>query len=206
MKTKPRSVTTAIVLGIVAMFVIGGVYIAGHPRNLAAVQEQKLRAEASPATIADLVGQPLPSFSLRDKNGAEYSSENLRGKNFILFFNEGLMCYPSCWNQIVALAQDKRLQGSDIVALSVVTDDPGGWQRAIQKMPELGYAKTLFDTDKTVSRRLSMLTTNSSMHYGSYPGHSYLVVDRGGIVRYAYDDPRMAINNDLIANELAKLQ
>ena len=50
-----------------------------------------------------------------------------------------------------------------------------------------------------------MLTLDSSMHYGSLPGHTYVIIDKEGIVRYVYDDPRMAINNDLLVAELGKL-
>ena len=160
---------------------------------------------ALPATLESLVGKPAPQFSLRDRDGIEYSSENLKGKNVVLFFNEGLMCYPACWSEVVALSKDSRLQNDNTVTLSIEPDSASSWQQAIKKMPELGGAKTVFDTDKKVSRSFGALTTNSSMHYGSLPGHSYVVIDKKGIVQYVYDDPSMAANASLIAAELEKL-
>ena len=160
---------------------------------------------ASSATdLNKLVGKPSPQFSFADLQGNEYSNEKLKGKNVVLFFNEGTMCYPACWNQIVALAKDDRLKENGTVVLSVVADPPKAWQKAIQQMPELGIATVVFDKNAAVSKSFGMLTVPSSMHYGSLPGHSYVVIDKEGIVKHVYDDPSMAIHNDALANELAR--
>jgi peroxiredoxin Q/BCP len=153
-----------------------------------------------------IVGKSITEFSLKDRNGIPYTAENFKGKTTVLFFNEGLMCYPSCWNQMVSLANDSRFQGPDIQVFAIVVDDPNEWDQAIKKMPELGKATVLFDTDRKVSKSLDMLTAGSSMHSGSYPGHSYVIVDALGTVRFAFDDPRMAINNDLLASKLSELK
>ncbi len=164
------------------------------------------RSRASTATIDALVGKPVPDFALMDKDGRAYSKDNLKGKNVILFFNEGLMCYPACWNQIVELAKDSRLNGEDVVVLSVVTDPAKDWQRAISKMPELAEATVVFDTGGTVSNKFGALTAASSMHFGQLPGHTYVLIDKEGIVKHVYDDPGMAIHNNQLAEELAKLK
>ncbi len=167
-----------------------------------------MHAQPSPAALGplnDLVGKPAPDFSLADGAGRKYDKENLKGKNVVLFFNEGLMCYPACWNQIVELSKDQRLNTTDTVALSVVVDSPDDWQRAVGKMPALAQATVLFDTGKEASRKMNMLTTPSSMHYGSLPGHSYLIFDKAGIVRFVLDDPTMSIQNDRLLGELQKL-
>ena len=72
-------------------------------------------------------------------------------------------------------------------------------------MPGLAKTVTLFDTDATVSRQLGMLTTTSSMHRGSLPGHTYVVLDKDGIVRYVFDDPNMAPGNDMLFNKIQEL-
>lgn len=161
--------------------------------------------KGSYSDLQALVGKPAPDFSLADKAGARYSLAELKGKNIILFFNEGLMCYPSCWNQIVSLSQDKRFSREDTVVLSVVVDQPDQWQRAINKMPALGQATVLFDTGGAVSSAYGMMKTESSMHYGQYPGHSYLIIDKEGVVRHALDDPRMGIHNEEIVAQLNQL-
>ena len=155
--------------------------------------------------INTLVGQPAPDFQLTDHSGKTYALSQLKGKKIVLFFNEGLMCYPACWNQIASLGADARFKGEDIVALSVVVDPTKDWNDAIEKMPELAVATVVHDTGGAVSSMYGMLKTASSMHYGQLPGHSYVVIDKEGIVRHVYDDPNMAIHNDALAAEVAKI-
>ncbi len=207
MKTYPKKKnTTAIIVTIaIVAFVIGGIYMLGRGSGDPQAGGDPMHpgsATASSGSPNDLVGKPAPQFSLQDRHGTTYTNDSLKGKNVVLFFNEGIMCYPACWNQMVALPQ---LNDSNTIALSVVIDQPSDWQSAIQKMPELGNATVLFDTQKAVSNEFGMLTVNSSMHYGSYPGHTFVVIDKQGIVRYVFDDPNMGIDNDKITSELATL-
>lgn len=205
---KKKNTSTIIATIAIIAFVLGGFYLMsrGNGGSQASADPMHGGGSSAPAgSFNDLVGKPIPQFSLRDRNGTEYSSENLKGKNVVLFFNEGIMCYPACWNQMVSLATDPRFNSADIAAFSVVIDNPGDWQSAIRKMPDLGKATVLFDSDKSVSRSMGMLTVPSSMHYGSYPGHSFVLVDKQGIVRSVFDDPNMGIDNDRVATDLQKL-
>ena len=189
-----KSVPGAVWFALIAVAILGGIYA------LATVS----RSSAGPASdIQALVGKHAPQFSLQDVHGTPYTNDSLKGKNVVLFFNEGIMCYPACWNQMAALPE---LDSSDTVALSVVIDQPSEWASAIRQMPQLASATVLFDTDKAVSNEYGMLTVNSSMHYGSYPGHTFVVIDKQGIVRWVYDDPAMGIDNEKIASELATLR
>lgn len=196
-----KNTSTILATGAIIAFVAGGLYFMGRGSG----NPQANGGAASSGSYNDLIGKSLPSFSLRDRNGTEYSAENLKGKNIVLFFNEGIMCYPACWNQMVALATDARFNNTDTKAFSVVIDSRGDWQSAIQKMPDLGKAAVLFDTDKYVSQEFGMLTVPSSMHYGSYPGHTFIIVDKQGVIRSVFDDPNMGIDNDRVATELQKL-
>ena len=73
-------------------------------------------------------------------------------------------------------------------------------------MPKLSKAKILFDSTRAVSSAYDVLSLKSSMHPGNYPGHTYFVIDRKGVVRYTLDDPVMAIRNDKLAAEIEKLR
>ncbi|MBI4992677.1 MAG: redoxin domain-containing protein [Candidatus Magasanikbacteria bacterium] len=157
------------------------------------------------SALGDLMGKPMPDFSLTDINGKEYTMKDLSGKKVVMFFNEGLMCYPACWNQIAALAKDERLKNDDTVVLSVVVDPAKDWQRAIDKMPELGLALVGFDKNAALAGKLGLLTMPSSMHYGSLPGHTYLIIDKQGIIKHVFDDPNMALHNEQLVAELVKL-
>ena len=152
-----------------------------------------------------LVGKPMPDIELKDKDGKTYTAADFKGKNTVLFFNEGLMCYPACWNQIAAFGSDERFNSDQIQAISVVVDSANDWQRAIAKMPQLAKANTMFDAGASASGRLGMLTTASSMHRGSLPGHTYVVIDKEGIVRYVFDDPNMAMANDMLFGKIGEL-
>ena len=115
------------------------------------------------------------------------------------------MCYPSCLNQIAALSKDERLNSDGTVALSIVVDSPAQWQKIMQRAPQMAESNILFDTAKKASSDYDVIFLASSMHKGSYPGHTYFIIDGEGIIRYTKDDPSMAIRNDELAAELAKL-
>lgn len=155
--------------------------------------------------FATLVGQPAPDFSLPSYDGRTVSLSSLRGKTVVLFFSEGLMCYPACWNQIAALGSDQALNTDKIVTASVVTDQKDEWAAAIKKMPAMGQETLLFDTDEAVSNSYGMLNLPSSMHKGVKPGHTYVVIGPDGVVRYTYDDQNMGIQNDKLMAEINKL-
>ncbi len=157
------------------------------------------------AQLNALVDKALPDIQLTDKDGKTFTNADLKGKYTVLFFNEGLMCYPACWNQMASFGSDQRFNSDQIQAISVVTDSARDWQMAIAKMPELAKATTMFDSGANASRQLGMLTTNSSMHRGSLPGHTYVVVDKDGVVKYVFDDPNMAIANDMLYNKIQEL-
>jgi len=218
-RTDKESLIAGIIVGTVVVAVFGAlIYFTASAKQGTAQTSQSAAnsmadhhgggspAGSSPvASLSELMDKPVPSFSLKDKNGNQYSPENLRGKNIVLFFNEGLMCYPACWNQIVALAKDNQLKRDDTVVLSVVVDSPQDWRRAVEKMPELAEATVVFDEGAEVSKKLGMLWTKSSMHYGSLPGHTYMIINKDGIVKHVFDDPNMAIHNGQLVEELARI-
>ncbi len=149
-----------------------------------------------------MVGKQFPHVTLYDKSGTPFSVSVLKGKNVILFFNEGIMCYPACWDQISALATDPRFNNSDTMAISVVTDRPQDWASAAQKSPDIAKAMFLYDQNGDASRQLGLLSLPSSMHAGVMPGHTYIVLDKEGVVRYVFDDPHMGNNNQLLADKI----
>lgn len=182
---------------IAVVIIIVGIALMNTSKNA----EQKQEATA---TTNSLVGKQLPEIQLKDKDGQAYDLASLKGKNVVLFFNEGLMCYPACWNQMAAFGTDARFNSGETVALSVVVDSPQDWQKAIDKMPDLAKATTLFDKDATSSHHLGILSMGSSMHTGQLPGHTYILIDKQGVVREVFDDANMGVNNDMLAEKISK--
>lgn len=205
---KKISVST-VVIAIVIVVAIGLLIWGGSKNKTSApaVDEHghSLNTNVSAVPLDAFMNKPSPDFALADRDGGMYSLNELRGKNIILFFNEGLMCYPACWNQIAALAKDERFKNADTVVLSVVADPPGEWQKAVEQMPELAKATVVFDKNAAVSKQFGMLTTASSMHYGSLPGHTFILIDKEGVIRHIFDDPNMSIHDDQLVAELGKL-
>jgi len=196
------------VVGIIGLVLLGYFLFRNSPQSESSLANNpRNTGTAVPVKngeLDSLVGQPLPAVEFTDKDGNKITNENFKGKITVLFFNEGLMCYPACWNQIAMFGSDSRFNTDQIQAMSVLADPSSDWQRAIDKMPELAKAKTLFDVGASSSRKLGMLTLPSSMHRGLLPGHTYVVLDKAGIVRYVADDPNMAIANDSIINKIAE--
>lgn len=158
----------------------------------------------SSTTFDKLVGKKALDFTLESYNGEKITLSGLKGKTVILFFSEGLMCYPACWNQIAAFGKDQRFNNENTQVLTIVNDKKNEWKEAVDKMPELASAAVLLDTDRLVSKDYGVLSLPSSMHRGQLPGHSYVIVDKLGTIRFARDDEQMAVRNDVLMNEIGK--
>ena len=211
---KNSTVITIIIISVLALS-LGYFLFKSSPKNIKEDSKQSASGDdhhggSAMATNSDslnaLVGKTMPEIQLTDKDGKVYNVEDLKGKNTVLFFSEGLMCYPACWNQMSSFGGDQRFNSDQIQAISVVVDSSKDWEKAISKMPELAKAKTLFDKNGNASKDLGLLSTASSMHRGSLPGHTYIVLDKNAVVKYVFDDPNMAIANDILFGKIGELK
>ena len=167
-----------------------------HHQEQATQDENKFNA---------LLGKEAPNFTLESYDGKKVNLQDLRGKKVVLFFNEGVMCYPACWNQIAAFGKDNAFNSESTSTLIINPDTKNDWKTAVSKMPELAAATVLLDASKSVSREYGVLALPSSMHKGTMPGHTYLILDKDGVVRFVKDDPQMAVRNDELKTELEKI-
>ncbi|KKT16750.1 MAG: hypothetical protein A2654_00355 [Candidatus Nealsonbacteria bacterium RIFCSPHIGHO2_01_FULL_43_31] len=157
------------------------------------------------------IGKQAPDFSLESIDGKTVELSDYRGRNVVLFFNEGSMCYPACWDQMTAFGNDERFNTDNVAVFSIVVDQRSEWEKIINEVPQFSKARILFDSDRKVSTAYNVMALPSSMHPPSpmhpdgYPGHTYFIIDQEGIVRYVFDDPNMALRNDLLISELSKL-
>ncbi len=198
-----KNITVGLIL-VAMILVVGGVIGIGV-LNVADGWSSTSKPRSAVVSADSLIGKPAPSLILKDVNGTVHSLESLRGRNVILFFNEGLRCYPACWNAMVALGKDPQFNNADTAAFSVVVDAPEEWRSAMSKVPELKNVVALFDPDGATSNTFGMLSVSSSMHVGSLPGHTYMIIDRDGIIRYVLDDPQMGVRNNELVSKLSTL-
>lgn len=162
-------------------------------------------AEESLDQFNQLMGKTAPPFTLESFDGQKINLESFRGKKVVLFFTEGVMCYPSCWNQIAAFGKDSVFKSDSVATLVVTVDSKSQWKQAVDQMPELASMPVLLDTNRSVSQNYGVLTLPSSMHKGQFPGHTYLILDKDGIVRYVMDDVGMGVRNTELKAELEKI-
>lgn len=173
-----------------------------HPQQTTI--DDGLNKDIKKISFRDAIGKEAPDFTLKKQDGTTFKLSDYKGKNVILFFNEGAMCYPACWQQIAALGKDQHLNTQDIVPVSIVIDPKEKWADVINSEPAFQKATMLFDSNKLVANAYDVLNLESSMHKGSNPGHTYYIIDKQGIITFNLDDPNMAINNDVLFSELNK--
>lgn len=178
-----------------------------------ALLTQKNKSEEN-LLFKEAIGKEAPEFSLESLDGKIVKLSDFRGKVVVLFFNEGAMCYPACWEQMVAFGEDERFNSDQVVTFSIVVDPKSDWQKITAEVPQMAQAKILFDSTRAVSSAYDVLALPSSMHpagsseaahHGAFPGHTYFIIDKEGIIRYTFDDPNMAIRNDEIFAEVKKI-
>ena len=174
-----------IIILIVAAGVIG--YVAFTPRE-----------QAAATTV--IAGTVAPDFTLPNVDGGTFTLSSYRGKsNVLLFFSEGLSCAP-CLTQMTGLDQlNQQFLSLDITVVSITGDSVGllsSW--AHSSGPQHG--KVLSDQNLAVSRTYDMLGADKSMMPGTAPGHSFILVNKAGMIvwRHDYGPYNMSVGNDEI--------
>ena len=208
-KEKISAVKGGIILGLIFLVLFAGIlfYYFNKP---SASSEKPPKVEK--LKFSQAVAKEAPDFILQDIDGETIKLSDYRGKIVVLFFNEGAMCYPACWDQMIAFGNDERFNTDELEVFPIVIDQKSEWEKIVSQVPEFSKAKILFDSDRKVSAAYDVLALPSSMHPpsamhpGGYPGHTFFVIDKNGIIRYAFDDPTMGLRNDILASEVSKIK
>ena len=195
-----------IIIGIVGAVVIGGLILFAGGKERSVIEGTINPDSKEKISFKEAVGKKAPDFELESISRETVKLSDYLGKNVVLFFNEGSMCYPACWDQIAQLGTDSRFETESIAAFSVVVDTKSQWLDIVSKSPNLAKSKILFDTSRSVSKAYDVLYLDSPMHPGALPGHTYFIIDKEGIIRFTLDDPNMALANDKLIKEIEKIK
>ncbi len=140
-------------------------------------------------------GGRAPGFTLTSTSGSSVSLSDFSGENVLLYFNEGVGC-DACFYQMVDLEKNgQQLADAGITVLPIVANPPGQVQG---EMDRFGLRTPfLIDADTAVSKAYGVL--GKGMH-ANLPGHSFVLVDGSGRIRFAREYPSMYISTaDLLA-------
>ena len=136
-----------------------------------------------------------PGFSLASTDGTTVSLADFRGRDVLLYFNEGVGC-DACFYQMAELEADQpvlRERGLTILPI-VVNTEPD----VRREMARFGVSTPfLIDADRGVSNAYGVL--GKGMH-ADLPGHTFVLVDGTGRIRWARSYPSMFVRTpDLLA-------
>jgi peroxiredoxin len=134
---------------------------------------------ANPAT-----GALAPDFALPATTGGTVRLSDYRGKNVLLYFQEGIGC-EGCWTQMkdiqTAMAD---FRGLSIESMVTITTNPLGALK--QKATDEGITlPVLSDVSFVVSRAYN--ATAYGMMAGSADGHTFILVGPDGRIRWRAD-------------------
>lgn len=165
-----------------AIVVLGVIYFISNGGNLATgtTQQKQYRFDvANPAA-----GELAPGFSLPSTTGGAVRLSDLRGKNVLLYFQEGIGC-EGCWTQLKDIESDMgRFQQLGIRDVITITTNPLGALK--QKVnDETITLPVLSDESFAVSRAYN--ATKYGMMAGSADGHTFILVGPDGRIRWRAD-------------------
>jgi peroxiredoxin len=129
-------------------------------------------------------GSAAPTFTLTSATGGQVSLTAFRGRNVLLYFQEGLSCQP-CWDQIKDLEQNQAaLKTAGVDAVLSITTDPANLIG--QKVAdEMLTTPVLSDPSLRVSHAYN--ANQYGMMGEMRDGHSFILVAPDGTIRWRAD-------------------
>ncbi len=129
-------------------------------------------------------GETAPPIVLPSTDGGTFDLADARGQTVLLYFQEGLMCQP-CWDQLVTIEDNwDQLDALGIDKIVTITTDP--LDLLEQKVADEGLSSPILsDPDLAVSRAYE--TNLYGMMGTSYNGHSFILIDADGAIRWRSD-------------------
>jgi peroxiredoxin len=149
--------------------------------------------ETSDATV-----RPAPDFTLTDTSGATVKLADFRGRNVVLYFNEGAGC-QSCILQMADIERNAaRFADANITVLPIVMNTAG---QIRADLASNGVKTPFLLDDGAVSAAYG--TLGKGMHEG-LPGHSFVLIDAQGTQRWYGEYPSMYLSSADLLDQIRK--
>lgn len=142
--------------------------------------------------------RPAPDFTLTDTSGTTVRLADLRGKNVVLYFNEGAGC-QACITQMGDIEKNaSTFTEANVTVLPIVMNTA---EQITRDMQRNGVRTPFLLDDGTVSAAYGAL--GKGMHEG-LPGHSFVLIDAQGIQRWYGEYPSMYLSSADLLKEVRK--
>ncbi|GAA3550770.1 hypothetical protein GCM10022222_37870 [Amycolatopsis ultiminotia] len=173
------------IIGVAAVVVVAVVVLFVVYRN----SQGGSSADAAGSGYKHVSGAPgagaaAPAFTLASDRGARVGLADFRGKNVLLYFQEGLSCQP-CWDQIKDLEKNQAaLKTAGVDSVVSITTDPAeliGQKAADEKLA----TPVLSDPDLRVSQAYH--ANKYGMMGETRDGHTFVLVGPDGTIRWRAD-------------------
>lgn len=147
---------------------------------------------------SDTTARPAPDFTLTDTSGATHRLADYRGRNVVLYFNEGAGC-QSCILQMADIERNTAaFTAANITVLPIVMNTA----EQITRDMAANNVKTPFLLDNgSVSAAYG--TLGKGMHEG-LPGHSFVLIDAKGTQRWYGEYPSMYLSSADLLDQVRK--
>lgn len=159
-------------------------------------------ARSDDPRITLVAGSEAPDFTLPSTAGPDIRlSDYTARQHVLLFFQEGVMC-PPCWQQMRDLQADSaKLQALDVALVTLAVDPlPMLVDNAVRE--RVSGMALVSDANARVSAQYQTMYT--SMMTGQRPGHTFVLIDRAGIIRWRRDFKEMYVPDDQVLNPVAQ--
>jgi peroxiredoxin len=171
-------IPTAVVV-VFAVAFLHTIYENSHNKHSATAGGGFKHVEGQPGK-----GSVAPVFTLTSATGRQVSLSDFRGKNILLYFQEGLTCQP-CWNQINDLEHNEpALKTAGIDAVVSITTDPANLLSHKVGDEKLS-TPVLSDPTMQVSRAYN--ANRYGMMGDMRDGHSFVLVGPNGTISWRAD-------------------
>ena len=155
-------------------------------------------AWAGRTTSAPATNGPAASFTLASTAGGQVALSDYRGRNVLLFFNEGVGC-DACFYQTAKLEADDAFTKLGVPLVPIVMNDVGLVQTELGRFGV--RTPYLSDPDGSISRAYGTIGTG---HHANLPGHSLVLVGPDGSIRWRADYPGMWVEPSQVAATVAR--